>query len=89
MSPEIQFLINKAIFDTLFARREECEATFGRPLTWERLDKRRARRIKHHVELGGYRAPGERQPAIQAAMVSLMIAPENALAGEVAESAKR
>jgi hypothetical protein len=79
---------NKAIFDTLFARREECEATFGRPLIWERLDKRRASRIKHQIDLGGYRTPEERWPAIQAEMVSQMTALEKALGAMVAESAR-
>ena len=88
MSLEIQFLINQAIFDTFFARREECEATFGRPLIWERLDKRSASRIKHHVELGGYRTPGERRPATQAKMVSQMTALEKALGAMVAGSAR-
>ena len=88
MSLEIQFLINQAIFDTLFARREECEATFGRPLIWERLDKRSASRIKHHVELGGYRTPEERWPATQAEMVSQMTALEKTLGAMVAGSAR-
>lgn len=88
MSLEIQFLINKAISDTLFARREECEATFGRPLIWERLDKRSASRTKDRIDLGDYRTPGESQPATQAEMVSQMTALEKALGAMVAGSAR-
>lgn len=36
---------NKAIFDGLFARRAEIEASFGGPLEWERIDDKRASRI--------------------------------------------
>jgi hypothetical protein len=36
---------NKAIFDALYARREAIEATFGGPLTWERIDDKRASRV--------------------------------------------
>lgn len=36
---------NKAMFDALHQRREEIEAAFGEPLTWERLDTKRACRI--------------------------------------------
>lgn len=37
--------LNKAIFDTLLARRAEFERSFGEPLEWERLDNRRASRV--------------------------------------------
>ena len=36
---------NEQIFDCLYQKREEIEATFGTPLSWERLDTRRACRI--------------------------------------------
>ena len=36
---------NKAIFDALFAKRQELEVGFGGPLEWQRLDTRRASRI--------------------------------------------
>jgi hypothetical protein len=38
---------NKRIFDALIARRDEIEAAFGAPLEWERLDGKKACRIKH------------------------------------------
>lgn len=37
---------NKVIFDTLFSQREEIEKAFGGELEWERLDEKRASRVK-------------------------------------------
>jgi Domain of unknown function (DUF4268) len=37
---------NKRIYNTLFAQKEVIEANFGEQLTWERLDNKRASRIK-------------------------------------------
>lgn len=36
---------NKALFDALNARKDAIEAAFGGPLTWERLDEKRASRV--------------------------------------------
>jgi hypothetical protein len=79
---------NKAIFDTLFADRDECEADFGGPLLWERLNHRRASRIKCEVELGGYRSPETKWPEIQGEMVSRMSALEKALGPLLEKSVK-
>ncbi len=70
---------NKAIFDRLNAQRERCEAGFGAPLTWERLDHRRASRIKYEIDTGGYRSPESALPGIQAEMVSRMTKLEEVL----------
>ncbi len=40
---------NKRIFDQLHGRKEEIEGSFGSPLLWERLDAKRACRIKHKI----------------------------------------
>lgn len=42
---------NKFIFDELFRQRDQLEEAFGGPLIWERLDEKKAARIK--AELGG------------------------------------
>lgn len=40
---------NIEIFETLFERKESIEDVFGEPLTWERLEDKRACRIKKRV----------------------------------------
>jgi CBS domain-containing protein len=39
---------NKRIFDALYARREVLEETFGEPLSWERIDDKRASRVARY-----------------------------------------
>ena len=47
---------NKRIFDQLHARKDEIEKAFSGAPSWERLDAKRACRIKHVIERGGYRS---------------------------------
>lgn len=70
---------NKNIFDRLMTCREEIEQRFGGPLSWERLDAKRACRIKFFVERGGYRNPEQEWPSIQSELVEAMIKLEAAL----------
>jgi len=62
---------NKAIFDQLFAQREDIERAFGGSLIWERLDNKRASRIKF-AESGGYRSAEDQWNSIQTAVVNAM-----------------
>jgi len=70
---------NKRIFDQLHVRKEEIEKAFGGPLSWERLDAKRACRVKQVIERGGYRSPEALWPEIQSDMVATMVRLENAL----------
>lgn len=63
---------NKAIFDRLYAQRERIEQEFGCPLQWERLDGRRASRVRYVLEGGGLEDGEERWPDIQDAMIDAM-----------------
>ena len=40
---------NKELFDFLFARKNEIEMQFGKPLTWERLDDKVTARVKYEL----------------------------------------
>jgi hypothetical protein len=47
---------NKAIFDQLVAHQAEIDERFGAPLLWQRLEGRRACRVRFDLD-GGYRSP--------------------------------
>lgn len=70
---------NKAIFDGLAAHKADVEKLFGAALSWERLDGKRACRIKYRSDNGGYRSPELGWPAIQSEMVNAMMRLEDAI----------
>lgn len=70
---------NKSIFDQLITHREQIEAGFPFPIEWERLDHRRASRIKSVVSDGGYRTPEEKWPVFQRTLVERIAALEKTL----------
>lgn len=69
---------NKAIFDALFANKDAIEMAFGGALSWERLDAKRACRIRASVD-GGYKSPEDTWDTIQAKLVYAMTQLEAAL----------
>jgi len=78
-------LENKRIFDQFARSRDTIEAAFGAPLEWERLDTKRACRIKYEIEIGGYRSDEARWPEIQTAMIDAMVRLERALKPHIAK----
>lgn len=48
---------NKKVFDFLFSKKEEIEKAFGGELQWERLDARKASRIKSQLDGVSYADP--------------------------------
>jgi len=70
---------NKHIFDHLSEHREAIDKAFGGGLDWQRLDNRRACRIRFTRKGGGYRSPEEEWPAIQDAIILAMNRFEQAL----------
>lgn len=70
---------NKRIFDHFNNHKNEIENTFGDKISWERLDSKRASRIKWIGQRGGYRNPEPEWPEIQNEMVEKMIKLESAL----------
>jgi hypothetical protein len=55
---------NEAIFDQLHSHKLAVEQAFGGALSWQRLDGKRACRIRHTHTGGGYRSPEEDWPAL-------------------------
>lgn len=74
---------NEAIFDTLQADREAIEAEFGGSLEWERLDLKRACRIK--AEQPGDVFDPERWPDMISFMTGAMVRMERALKSRLAQ----
>lgn len=62
---------NKLIFDQLYAARDEIEKNAPAVISWERLDGRRASRIKIAIQ-GGYRSAEEEWEKIQDRQVAAM-----------------
>ena len=75
---------NKSIFDALAQSKGAVEETFGQPLEWQRLDAKRASRIRYRVDLGGYRDESRWQE-VHEAMIDAMIRLEAALHPYVAK----
>lgn len=75
---------NKAIFDKLAQQGEEIEAAFGGDLDWERLDAKRAARIRAPRIDGGWRDE-DRWPGAQGEMIEQMDRLEQALRPRIAE----
>lgn len=63
---------NKAIFDQLAASKDSIERNFGDSLEWQRLEGKKACRIKKEIKTGGYRDESK-WPEIQEAMIDAMI----------------
>jgi hypothetical protein len=70
---------NEAIFDQLLALKAEVEQAFGEPLSWQRLEGKRACRIRYTSAMGGYRSPEEQWPGLQDHIASAMQRLERAL----------
>ena len=73
---------NKAYFDKLLARRKEIEERFGGSLEWQRLDNRRAARIRYVVDDRGLQNK-ESWPEIQDKLIDSMIRLSEALRPEL------
>lgn len=69
---------NFAIFDQLFASREQIEAAVGDRLEWQRLDHRRACRIAWSTTSGGYQTVESREELFEC-LVNRMMRLEQAL----------
>jgi len=69
---------NKAIFDRFVASKHEIEKSAGASLEWQRLEGKRACRIKLPLDVGGL-MDEEKWPQIQDAMIDAMVRLERSL----------
>lgn len=73
---------NKDFFDEMHERREQIEVGFGGPLGWERLDNRKASRIRADLAPASVREVA-RWPELQDQMIEAMIRFAGALRSEI------
>jgi hypothetical protein len=71
--------VNKSLFDEMLSHKDEIEAVFGGPLSWQRLDAKRACRIAYEMTIGGYKDEAN-WLTTQTAMIDAMVRFEKALA---------
>jgi Domain of unknown function (DUF4268) len=62
---------NKRIFDGLYSKKSEIEQSFGAPLSWDRLDEKRACRVRYVLKEGGL-SDEAKWPVIQDAMITAL-----------------
>jgi hypothetical protein len=70
---------NKSIFDQFLGRRSEIDAAVGAELSWDRLEGKRACRIRLTQTGGGYRSPEDQWPTLQDNIIKGMDRLEKAL----------
>lgn len=69
---------NKELFDSLYSNRDEIESNFGGPLDWERLDAKRASRIRKSFNDLGL-SNSDQWDNLQTQMIEAMIRLEKAV----------
>jgi hypothetical protein len=70
--------LNKSRFDQLYKNKDSIEKIFGDKLRWERLDTKRASRVRFNIESVGLRNR-ENWPELQDKMIDVMVRLEKAL----------
>jgi hypothetical protein len=74
--------VNKRLFDSLRADQALIEAKLGRPLTWERMEERRASRVASYCD-GSIQDPAARLAQLRTWAVDAALAMHDALVEEV------
>jgi hypothetical protein len=69
---------NKDIFNQLYEHKDAIEEKFGGTLDWQKLEGKRACRIKKQITVGGYRDE-DKWSEIQEQMIDYMIKLEQSL----------
>jgi hypothetical protein len=78
---------NKKIFDALHSKKDHIEKSYGGPLNWERLDGKRACRIRDTIRKGGLSSGESNWPVVQDAMIDAMRRLDKALRTQIKSGA--
>jgi hypothetical protein len=73
---------NKKIFESLFTRKEQIEATFGKPLDWQKLEEKRGCRIRYVIAGAGL-LNKDKWPDLQKQMIEAMVMLQKAIQPEL------
>ena len=73
---------NKRIYDQLFGKKDEVEIRFGALLDWQRMDDKRASRVRYLIEGSGLENK-ESWPELHEQMIDAMIRLTNAFKPEI------
>jgi len=76
--------VNKQLFDKLYARREQIESVFGKPLDWQKLEEKRACRIRYIIEGSGLQEESK-WADLQDKMIEAMLKLQNAFQPELSK----
>jgi hypothetical protein len=75
---------NKRLFEMLYARKDQIEEAFGKPLDWQKLEEKRGCRIRYVIEGSGLQEK-DRWADLQGRMIEALVKLQKALQPEISK----